>query len=194
MVGTRSIDRLRGAWDEPLRTCDHPECDFTAEFRAPKSRDNLREYYWFCLEHVREYNKAWNFYAGMNQQQIEIEVRHDTVWQRPSWPFGTRTGVRAHFGYQFSGLRDQFGLFSDSPETDVHNTSNGHRYPENTPEGQALAAMDLDLSLTLTSLKTRYKELVKRLHPDANGGDTAAEERLKEINDAYETLRKAIST
>ncbi len=194
MVGTRSIDKLRGAWDEQLRTCDHPDCGIVAEYRAPKSRDRLREYYWFCLEHVREYNRAWNFYSGMNQQQIETEVRHDTVWQRPSWPLGTRAGNGAHFAYQISGLKDHFGFFSDPSRAGADGNSNGQRFPADTPEGRALAAMDLEMSLTLTSLKTRYKELVKRLHPDANGGDTAAEERLKEINDAYETLRKAIST
>lgn len=192
MAGTRSIGKLRGAWNQQLRTCDHPDCDIVAEFRAPKSRDQLREYYWFCLEHVREYNRAWNFYVGMNEQQIESEVRHDTVWQRPSWPFGARAGNGAHFGFQFTGLKDHFEFFTESSKADGN--TNGCRFPQNTPEGRALAAMDLDVSLTLTSLKTRYKELVKRLHPDANGGDKAAEERLKDINDAYQTLRKAISS
>ncbi len=192
MARTRSIDRRRGAWNEQLRTCDHPDCDCIAEHRAPKSRDQLRDYYWFCLVHVREYNRAWNFYAGMNQHEIESEVRHDTVWQRPSWPLGARTGSAARFGYQMSGLKDQFGFFSDFPSSNGDEQPNGHRFPDHTPEGGALAAMDLDMPLTLTSLKTRYKELVKLLHPDANGGDTAAEERLKDINDAYETLKKAI--
>ena len=193
MSRTRSIDRRRGAWNEQLLSCDHPDCDCIAEHRAPKSRDRLREYYWFCLAHVREYNRAWNFYAGMNQHEIESEVRHDTVWQRPSWPLGARTGSAARFGCQMSGLKDQFGFFSDFPNSNSDEQSNDHRFPDHTPEG-ALTAMDLDMPLTLTSLKTRYKELVKLLHPDANGGDTAAEERLKDINDAYETLKKAISS
>jgi hypothetical protein len=194
MAGTRKIDRLRGVWNEQLRTCDHVDCDCIGEHRAPKSRDRLRDYYWFCLAHVREYNRAWNFYAGMNPHEIESEVRHDTVWQRPSWPLGARTENAMRFDYQMSGLNDQFGFISDSPQTDTGKNSNGHRFPEYTLEGGALGAMDLEMPLTLTSLKTRYKELVKRLHPDVNGGDTAAEERLKEINDAYETLKKAISS
>ena len=128
----------------------------------------------------------------MNKHEIESEVRHDTVWQRPSRPLGARTGSAARFGYQMSGLKDQFGFFSDFPNSNGDEQPNGRRFPDHTPEGRALATMDLDMPLTLTSLKTRYKELVKLLHPDANGGDTAAEERLKDINDAYETLKKAI--
>ena len=192
MSPIRSTDRRQSIWNEQLRTCDHPDCDCIAEHRAPKSRDRLRDYYWFCLTHVREYNRAWNFYAGMNKHEIESEVRHDTVWQRPSWPLGARAGDTARFDFQISGLKDQFGFFSKFPNPNSDEQINVHRFPDHTPEGKALAVMDLDIPLTLTSLKTRYKELVKLLHPDANGGDTAAEERLKEVNDAYKTLKKAI--
>ena len=59
-----------------------------AEYPAPKSRDRLDEYHWFCLEHVREYNKSWNFCDGMNEE-IESEIREDTVWRRPTWPLGS---------------------------------------------------------------------------------------------------------
>ena len=62
-----------------FRECDHLDCRALAEYRAPKSRDRLDEYYWFCLEHVREYNKSWNFCDGMNEEQIESEIREDTV-------------------------------------------------------------------------------------------------------------------
>lgn len=194
MAKARSIYKLRSAWNEKLRTCDHPDCACSAEHRAPKSRERLREYYWFCLEHVREYNRAWNFYAGMNQHEIEAEMRHDTVWQRPSWPLGAHTENLTRFGYRMSSQEDRFEFFSDSSYPSMNGNPNDQRFGSNTPEGRALAVMDLDVSLTLTSLKTQYKKLVKRLHPDTNGGDTAAEERLKEINDAYETLQKAVST
>src|ERR1700693_1150757 len=86
----------------PSRLCDHPGCECGGDFRAPRSRLELDRYYWFCLEHVRAYNVAWNYYRGMSEPEIEAEIRRDTVWQRPSWKLGGRhcpiPGVRAPFG------------------------------------------------------------------------------------------------
>ena len=77
-----------------FRECDHPHCNLAAEHRAPKSRDRLDQYHWFCLEHVREYNKAWNFCSGMDSDEIETEIRQDTVWRRPTWPMGSGPNER----------------------------------------------------------------------------------------------------
>ena len=75
---------FEAAANAPMRSCDHPGCLGGGDFRAPKSRLDLHDYHWFCLEHVRAYNSAWNYYAGMSDAEIEAEIRHDTVWQRPS--------------------------------------------------------------------------------------------------------------
>lgn len=165
----------------PLRSCDHPGCTATGEYRAPRSRAELDHFYWFCLDHVRAYNAAWNFYAGMSTAEIEAEIRSDTVWQRPTWPLGARIG--ALYGARWRG----FGVFDlDEDGTGQRET----RAPRpRSPQEKALALFDLRPPLTLAGLKARYKELVKRHHPDTHGGDRAAEERLKEINEAYSTLK-----
>ncbi len=166
------------------RRCDHPGCAEAGEFRAPRSRSALREYLWFCLDHVRIYNASWNYYAGMTPEEIEREIRSDTVWQRPSWPLGSRT-----FRYQ-ARIKDH-GLFDFDDEPAGHAGAQGasrHRQPA-SPEARALAIFDLSEPVSLSDLKARYKELVKRNHPDAHGGDKAAEERLKVINQAYSTLK-----
>jgi DnaJ-domain-containing protein 1 len=161
------------------RGCDRPGCSGGGEFRAPRSRHTLNEYFWFCLEHVREYNAAWNYYAGMSEAEIEAEIRRDTTWQRPSWPLGSRIGS-VH-----GRMRDHFGVFGEGEaEAELR------RRPA-SPEEAALRVFDLDPPFTLVALKTRYKELVKRHHPDANGGDKIAEEKLKVINQAYSTLKTA---
>src|ERR1700710_495594 len=72
----------------PGRTCEMPSCCGMGEYRAPKSRTTLQDYWWFCLEHVRAYNASWDFYKGMSPGQIEAQLRADTSWQRPSWPLG----------------------------------------------------------------------------------------------------------
>jgi DnaJ-domain-containing protein 1 len=163
-----------------VRMCDQPGCREAGEHRAPQGRDRLDQYYWFCLDHVRAYNAAWNYYAGMSEAEIESEIRRDMVGQRPSWPLGARVS-RVHWK-----IRDQFGFFADedAPEREVR------RRPE-TKEETALRLFELESPFTLVRLKARYKELVKLHHPDAHGGDKAAEERLKLINQAYSTLKAA---
>src|SRR5580692_6032312 len=89
----------------PARLCDHPGCEAGGEYRAPRSRIELDHYFWFCLEHVRGYNAAWNYYAGMSEREIEAEIRRDTVWQRPSWKLGQRHGP----AYE-ARIRDPFDL------------------------------------------------------------------------------------
>ena len=154
--------------------CEWPGCPEDGEFRAPKSPNALREYHWFCLAHVRHYNKSWNYYAGMSADEVEAETRRDSVWRRPSWPFGGAAQAGAPLG-------DPFGLFDEA------RTAAGER-PRRTAEEQAMIVLDLNPPVTTTAVKARYKELVKRHHPDANGGDKASEERFKQINSAYETI------
>lgn len=175
---SRRFDPADDAPPPPSRGCDHPGCTGTGEFRAPRSR-TLTDYYWFCLEHVRSYNASWNYYSGMSEAEIEAELRKDMVGQRPSWRFGSRVAWR--FG---NGVKD-FGLFDFEPEEPQER----RRSRPPTPQEAALSVFELDMPFTLAALKARYKELVKRHHPDAHGGDKAAEERLKIINQAYSTLK-----
>ena len=163
-----------------VRRCHFSGCREHGMYRAPVARDNLNEYYWFCLDHVRAYNLSWNFYAGMSESEIEYRRRHDTVWERPSWPFG-RFGEPRAAGND-PRFHDSFGFFSDGPKGPA-------RARPKTDEQRALAVLDLVEPVTFQDVKARYKTLAKMLHPDANGGDTVAEERLKSVNQAYAALK-----
>jgi DnaJ-domain-containing protein 1 len=161
------------------RACDHPSCPHHGEFRAPRSREPLEarpQYYWFCLDHVREYNAAWNYYAGMSEAEIEAELRRDIGGQRPTWPMGWRVAM--------AQWRDPFGVFAEGFDA----RAEPERRPM-TPEEQAQAVFELPHGFTQADLKRRYKILVKTHHPDANGGDKSAEERLKIITQAYALLK-----
>jgi DnaJ-domain-containing protein 1 len=162
-----------------MRVCDRSGCLAGGDFRAPRSRASLDAFFWFCLEHVREYNAAWNYYAGMSEAEIEAEVRNDTVWQRPTWPLGSRFSA-LHGPH----IRDDFGV---TGESDADGATE-HKRPL-SPQEAALAIFEIAPPFTIVRLKARYKELVKLHHPDANGGDKACEERLKTINQAYATLK-----
>ncbi len=166
--------------DSDTRTCQHPNCGEPGDFRAPRSRNQVREYLWFCLEHVREYNSQWNYYAGMSEDEIEADRRGTTYWHRPTWPLnGGRTA---------ESLRDGFGFFNEEAEAETRRQTAIH----DSADAEALAIMNLSPPLTPDAIKRRYKELVKQHHPDANGGDKRAEERLKAINQAYATLMESV--
>jgi hypothetical protein len=164
------------------RICEAPGCRLNGEYRAPRARDQLNEYRWFCLEHVRDYNKKWDYFAGLDAGAIEQHIRADTIWRRPVWPLGGRrsNGPRIHDPLDLSneaGLNEQPRPKMDGSE-------------QLTPaERNAMGVLELSWPLTQAVVKSRYKELVKIHHPDANGGDREAEEKLKEINAAYSTLR-----
>jgi hypothetical protein len=174
--------------EAPVRLCEHPGCEAGGDFRAPKSRLELDRYHWFCLEHVRAYNLAWNYYRGMSDSEIEAEIRRDTVWQRPSWKLGERhgPGPRIHDGFGFyAGNGHDRGRRSNGDGNHARDAA----ARASSAREQALAVFDLEPPLTPVRLKARYKVLVKLHHPDAHGGDKAAEEKLKIINQAYATLK-----
>jgi hypothetical protein len=180
--------------------CDHPACTAEGLYRAPKSPQRLTEYYRFCLEHVREYNRAWDYCAGWNADDVEAETRRAACWDRPTWRLGQWTtgaapsGGRPRSGPNLNGANvefgDVFGIFSESDQDDGPRQRQTPPRPK-TPaaERKALHVLGLDGEADWPAIKARYKHLAKRFHPDANGGDRQAEERLKEINQAYSVLK-----
>jgi hypothetical protein len=164
-----------------------PSCGAAGEYRAPKSRRYLKDYWWFCLEHVRAYNAAWDYYKGMSPAEIEAELRRDTAWQRPTWPLG-RLGAAG--AVEDEMLRDPLRLLAAGRVRRATERRSEHTPPELR---EPLATLGLSWPVTMMALKTRYKELAKAHHPDANGGDRAAEERLKIINLAYAAVRSRVA-
>jgi len=162
-----------------------PGCTHEGEYRAPKSRDALRDYFWFCLDHVRSYNAAWDYYKGMSPGQIEAHMRDDTSWQRPTWPLGRLGGGVPEEEF----LHDRLDILGAAG---LRQARGSHTPPATTPPAdlrQPLNTLGLSWPVSLDEVKSRYKELAKSHHPDTNGGDRAAEERFKTINLAYAQVR-----
>ncbi len=175
-----------GAAPEP-RHCDYPGCTEGGAHKAPRSRDDLRSYYWFCLEHVRLYNRAWDFFKGMSREEIEAFQREDVTGHRPTWPMGEGSANQASSGFQ--RIHDAFGIFANAWFGGRRRDGSRRRdVARRSPRDKALAVMELDHPVSREELKLRYKQLVKRHHPDANGGCKRSEERLKLINQAYTYL------
>lgn len=164
-------------------------CAECGEFRAPKHR-GLNEYYHFCLTHVQEYNKAWNFFSGMSDDEVMDHMRKSYYGFRPTWKYGVN-------GDATDALRDQIHKtyhFTEEPRP-RNNQNQGYSAPNGfestSPEFQALAIMGLAPPVDLKTIKTRYKELAKKHHPDLNRGCSQSEELLKQVNMAYTILKLA---
>ncbi len=156
--------------------CEVKGCKESGVYKAPKSRSQLNKYQWFCLEHIRDHNAHWDFFADMSRSQIEAFMKDAVTGHRPTWE---RT---AQVERQYEKLQHAIDDFL---------YSTGHKP---APKGltpklrSALAMMDMEYPYTVKMLKSQYRRLVKKYHPDANKGDKKAEDKFKEITSAYATL------
>ena len=154
--------------------CAWPGCSERGLYRAPKSRESLRDFVWLCLAHVREYNRTWDFFKGMSAFEIDAHRRADVTWHRPTWRLGS---WYANGGAKW---RDPFDVFGEEVDRGAP-----------TPSSEAarmMRVLGLRLGFTLQELRSRYRELVKASHPDLHGGDKAREEALRITIEAYRYL------
>ena len=172
------------------RACDHAGCRAAASTRAPKSRDLMAEHYWFCQPHAAEYNRNWNFFAGMSEGEVLARMTEDqTTGGRPTW--SVKSGGRNREAAASRGFfRDAFGIFGPD-KTRENDARAAYEKRLGKMERGALADLDLDATADGPAIRVRYTELVKRCHPDANGGDRSAEHKLQRVIKAYKTLQKA---
>lgn len=170
-----------------LQICEMPGCERHGEHKAPKHR-GLNEYYIFCPDHIREYNKAWNFFAGMSNTEVQDHIYSSFYGDRPTW--------KAHEKFSeedlYRSARNEY-YFGDPPsqQNSQEQTKRDFQGYANTPEYEAMAIMGLSPPVTLDEIKTTYKKLAKKHHPDLNKDNPKAEELLKEINMAYTILKLA---
>lgn len=182
--------------------CDWPGCAGAATHRAPKGRLREGQYWRFCLEHVREYNHTYNYFAGMSDDAIARYQKEAVTGHRPTWKMGLN-GKRPdrlrreapHFDDGLGGGADPFDLFADlggqgRPRPQEH-AGHGERRMVRNAERKALHALGLETDAKGPEIKARFKALVKRHHPDANGGDRTCEDKLREIIQAYGYLKSA---
>src|SRR6516164_3234187 len=156
--------------------CEWPGCQSRGPHRAPKGRNQAREYFHFCLNHVREYNQSYNFFSGMNAEAVARYQKDALTGHRPTWKMGANGGVKKGTEAEIDGAFDPFSMF-----TEINGRANWRRGPETqaktetrkvmNAERKALQVMGLGPDATLADVKVKYKALVKQHHPDANGGD-----------------------
>ena len=163
--------------------CQHTGCARPGPHRAPKGRQFEGQYWQFCLDHARDYNSRYNYFKGMSDDAVAAFQKDSFTGHRPTWHMGANAKGGSAAG------------FVPDPADPLGSLKRQRRGPE--PEGprygkvamKALETLDLDETADGESIRARYLVLVKRLHPDANGGDRSREARLQEIIVAYNTLK-----
>lgn len=176
--------------------CQWRGCQSVGVHRAPKGRGREGQYYFLCLEHVREFNASYNYFEGMSNSDIEAYQKESVIGHRPTWRAGANAW--AH-GTRF-GMGGSHG--SGRPTHDPHaffvwrgeraSAAAGQSRRRLKPlELRSLEALNLGSDASKQEIKGRFKELVKRHHPDSNGGDTRSEDKLREIIQAYNYLKQA---
>jgi len=182
--------RVKPAQDRRPKTggpvCAWHGCREPATHRAPKGRGKENTYWHFCLAHVREYNHSYNFFAGMSDAAVTAYQKDALTGHRPTWKMGTGKRYRADVN-EFARGGDPFSLFGEGLRAEQQ--ARAETRPVRNAERKALDVLGLEVGATTMEVKTRFKELVKRHHPDANGGDRSSEDRLVEIIQSYNYLK-----
>jgi hypothetical protein len=172
------------------RPCDHIGCQRAGLHRAPKGREHANEFWYFCTSHAAEYNKRWDYFQGMTDAERADFQKQEEIGHRPTWTF--RSGRLDRFSAAIRGFKggsaDPFGMFGGGEP------ANGRPAPQakrrlTRLQTLALEVMHLEENATGAQIRTRYAELVKRWHPDSNGGDRGAEQNLQRVLKAYQTLK-----
>jgi hypothetical protein len=173
--------------------CQWPGCACEGTHRAPKGRPRENEYWRFCLAHVREYNQSYNYFAGMSDDAVARYQKDAVTGHRPTWKMGMNGGSDQFHGGEtpidpFDVLRE-FGAGlgararAEKPREEARPVRNAER--------KAFDTLGLEIDAAGPEIKARFKELVKRHHPDVNGGDRSTEDRLVEVIQAYNYLKSA---
>lgn len=188
---------LKHQRERPLvkrRGCDMPGCDALGEYRAPRSPDALNSYYWFCLDHVRDYNQNWDYFKDKTPAEIQRQMHNTATWDRPTWRMAPDNGrgggdayirqrIYAHFTSE--GVAGAFAMGGEKEE----DTKADLPFADTThPVVEALAVMELALPAEWDGIKAQYKKLAKQYHPDTNTAPEA-EEQFKKITMAYNILK-----
>jgi len=185
--------RFHGRIEGSGRVCDHPHCGEPGEFRAPPpegagSYDGPPRFRWFCLDHVRAFNAGYNFFEGMTADEIHRAQSPTAGWERE-----TRAFARGGNGDQpprwadFSDPLDAIG--ARFRRTVAPERADGK--PLSGEDRRSLDVLGLAADADRPALRKRYSELVRKYHPDRNGGDRSHEDRLTKVIAAYQQLRQA---
>ena len=165
--------------------CEWDKCSKTAIYKAPAEKDNSRKFRLFCLEHIKIFNKNWNYFSDMNENEIEYFIKSDLTWHKPTKSFGSSENF---FNILWgNALEDKFNIFKNSNHKDFKKTNLSEK------DCYALEILGLKRETKWSDIQKKFKTLVKKYHPDKNHGSKKYEDILKKVTLAYSQLKLSIN-
>ena len=162
--------------------CDWKNCKSIGKFKAPKEKDNSKNFRWFCLEHIKEFNKSWDYFSDMSENQILDFIRSDITWHKPTQSFGSSDNF---FKVLWNNtLRDE--LDKEKLKSDFNHMG---QFRYNHKDIKAFEILGISVGSQWEKIYHKFKILVKKFHPDMNSGNKKFEEKLKSITLAYTQLK-----
>ena len=162
--------------------CDWNNCFEIGEYRAPIEKDNSKNFRLLCLKHVKEFNKNWNYFSGMNDEEVINFLKSDITWHKPTQGFGSSDNF---FKVLWNNVLNE-GF--DDLKFKKH-LNNDRNLKFNNNDIKAFAVLGISVGLKWDKIQQKFKKLVKKFHPDINSGDKNYEEKLKVITLAYTQLK-----
>lgn len=187
-------DKFHGRVQGTGRVCNAPGCDEPGEFRAPGVRssgfDGPGDYRWFCLEHVRQFNSGYDFFAGMTPEEILKAQSPIAGWERETRAFRPDAGIdQAPRWADYADPLEAIAQRAKARRADHQRAADAARRGISPDERKAYDALHLAYDADRRQLRRSYSELVRKYHPDRNGGDRTSEGRLQEVVEAYNLLK-----
>ena len=162
--------------------CEWTACNEVGEFKAPTQKDDSKNFRWLCEKHIKLFNKSWDYFKGMSEEEIKNFLKSDVTWHRPTQTFGSSDNF---FNVLWNNaLNDKFKIFNDA---NINNPNNRRILCEK--DRHAFKIMELDLNADWPVIQKKFKTLVKKFHPDKHSGNKKYEDKLKTITLAYSHLK-----
>ena len=165
--------------------CDWENCKKTGDYKAPVERDNSKQFRFLCLEHIKIFNRNWNYFSNMSEEEVEYFIKSDLTFHKPTKSFGSSENF---FKILWNNaLEDNINIFKNSSFKDFKNSKLSQK------DRHALEILGLEYGTKWQDIQKRFKALVKKYHPDKNQGSKKYEDILKKITLAYSQLKNTVN-
>ena len=163
--------------------CDWKNCSKIGSYKAPMEKDNSKVYRWLCLDHIKEFNKSWDYFNGMTENQIFEFIKSDMTWHKPTQSFGSPDNF-------FKILwKDVLSKDKNFIRNKLNMEDNVKLKNFNNKDIAAFKILELEIGVIWPKIQNKFKTLVKKFHPDMNSGNKIYENKLKNITLAYSQLK-----
>ena len=162
--------------------CDYKNCKEIGQYKAPIEKDNSKKFRWLCLDHIKEFNRCWDYFKDMSDQEVCVFLKSDMTWHKQTQSFGAS-------GNFFNILWKNTLNGGESILSNGYGEKIITKINFSNKDREAFKIIELEVGTKWDEIQIKFKKLVKKYHPDMNAGNKKFEEKLKIITLAYTQLK-----